>query len=1299
MLKNTILGLFTLSSFLLTGCGLENSSDSPTTSYTSGTFVDSAVIGLDYECSSGDTGATDNDGTYTCPSGDTVIFILGGFTLGPVTASIVPVTPLTIYPTNPEASLNLAQLLQTLDNDGNATNGIDLSPTKVALLDDITIDFEDENFDNNISTILGETIVSEEDAQAHLDETLSGLGVPVFTSDNNVTVAENQTSAITLVATDNDTIAYSISGTDASSFTVGSSSGEVTFNTAPDYETKSSYTFLATATDDTGNASSQTVVITILDIDEVDTTAPTITILGDNPATYEASYSSYTDAGATVSDNVDSNVSIITSGSVISNTVGTYTITYSATDSAGNTATESREVNVVDTTAPTITIQGDNPASLEVGETYTDAGAKAHSPNKEGPDTVTITSNTVDTSTVGTYEVVYSSTDDYNNTATATRVVNVTSAIDTTAPVFTSSTSQIAESGATYATTLVATDDNTITYSIVDTSQNNNSDLTVDSSTGEVTFANSNDYEGAFPYSFIAYATDVEGNEANQTVTIELGDLTAPEFTSDTTVSVYENQTSAITLVATDSDESGVTYNISDTDNFEVNSSTGVVTFITAPVYTDGLSYSFTATATDSSENEVSEDILISILDSLIDGLVTLDTTSVRVDVTDSNVTDYTLIYSTDIDCNASNYYSCANAQTKNSGALSRSTTSGYMWLKNGDEISEKVNIENIRFPRIKDHKVVSYNDKLWLYMGVDEDSNKNEAVWSSTNGADWVQEANTTAFGARQNAEVVNFNDKLWLIGGSNDDENTDDYSKDIYSSSDGITWSLEANTTSFLARERFSATVFDDKIWLTGGGDWNLYEGLNDVWYSSDGINWTEATSSADFPIRYDTTLTTHDSKMWVIGGYSDTSNLSDVWSSIDGITWTEEVSIASFASSDNGYDGRYGHQTVSFNDKLYVISGFAGNSTSIVNDVWSSSDGVSWTLENNNTSFNHREYFQVVEHSSELYLIGGEEKEDHEYSNDVFSSSDAITWSRETTAKLPEQTDASSVVFNGKIWVVGGSKERGGYSDDVWSSEDGINWTQETNSAAFGDRIYHKVLAYDDKLWLIAGKKDSVYMNDIWSSEDGITWTEVTSSANFSARTSFSAVVSNGLMLVVGGYDNTKLNDVWSSSDGETWTQMSDGNFTARSGSSLVDFNSKLWMFGGGGTSNTYNDILTSDDNGTTWTEEVADGAADFSQRSFSQVVLFDEVLYMIAGQDASYNKLKDVWSSTDGINWTEVTTNDAFSEVLSHNVVIHNSKMHLIGGDMTVSRPDYLSDVWSSSDGASWYTNESFNFVFE
>ena len=107
-----------------------------------------------------------------------------------------------------------------------------------------------------------------------------------------------------------------------------------------------------------------------------DNVPPVITVNGSNPATVELG-GTYTDAGATAMDAFHGSTPVTSSGNVDTSTVGSYTVTYTATDLDGNTATDTRTVNVVDTTAPVVTVTGDNPATVELGAEYTDAGATA----------------------------------------------------------------------------------------------------------------------------------------------------------------------------------------------------------------------------------------------------------------------------------------------------------------------------------------------------------------------------------------------------------------------------------------------------------------------------------------------------------------------------------------------------------------------------------------------------------------------------------------------------------------------------------------------------------------------------------------------------------------------------------------------------------------------------------------------------------------------------------------------------------------------------------------------------------
>ena len=83
-----------------------------------------------------------------------------------------------------------------------------------------------------------------------------------------------------------------------------------------------------------------------------DTTAPVITILGANPATVLVGLT-YTDAGATVTDDFDPSLTLNTVSTVNTAVAGTYTVTYSVEDDSGNDSTATRTVIVITPSAAT----------------------------------------------------------------------------------------------------------------------------------------------------------------------------------------------------------------------------------------------------------------------------------------------------------------------------------------------------------------------------------------------------------------------------------------------------------------------------------------------------------------------------------------------------------------------------------------------------------------------------------------------------------------------------------------------------------------------------------------------------------------------------------------------------------------------------------------------------------------------------------------------------------------------------------------------------------------------------------
>lgn len=210
-----------------------------------------------------------------------------------------------------------------------------------------------------------------------LARSISNLSPTDITLSGSGTIVENTvTGSIigTLTTTDadvSDTHSYSfVTGTgdtDNASFSLSGST--LTIKSSPDYETKTSYSVRIQTSDGNGGTFSKTFIITVLDLDEV---PPVISLTGSGAITLEVG-AMYIDAGATWNDNIDGTGNLVGTGSVNTSSTGSYTVSYDYTDTAGNVATQvTRIVNVVDTTAPVITLTGSGGVTVLKNGTYTD---------------------------------------------------------------------------------------------------------------------------------------------------------------------------------------------------------------------------------------------------------------------------------------------------------------------------------------------------------------------------------------------------------------------------------------------------------------------------------------------------------------------------------------------------------------------------------------------------------------------------------------------------------------------------------------------------------------------------------------------------------------------------------------------------------------------------------------------------------------------------------------------------------------------------------------------------------------
>lgn len=247
----------------------------------------------------------------------------------------------------------------------------------------------------------------------------------------------------------------------------------------------------------------------------VDTTRPVISLNGDANVTHEAG-DVYLDANASWSDTVDGNGDLNATGNVEISIPGVYTLFYNRTDVAGNSAFEvNRTVNVVDTTPPIITLNGDANVTHEAGTIYQDMNA-SWTDEVDNSGTINFT-GTIDGNTTGQYILSYNYTDAAGNIALeVNRTVNV---VDNTPPVV----QLIGASVITHEASTTYAEAGAVWSDFVD-SNDSNSSLGLNMS-GTV------DYSVPGNYTLVYSYTDGAGNEGNATRTIEVVDTIPPVLT------------------------------------------------------------------------------------------------------------------------------------------------------------------------------------------------------------------------------------------------------------------------------------------------------------------------------------------------------------------------------------------------------------------------------------------------------------------------------------------------------------------------------------------------------------------------------------------------------------------------------------------------------------------------------------------------------------------------------------------------------------------------------------------------
>lgn len=457
---------------------------------------------------------------------------------------------------------------------------------------------------------------------------------PVFSSGATARVGENQTSAYTAIAADDEgsVLTYSLSGTDAARFSIDANTGVVTFIAAPDHEAPADadgdnvYDIIVSASDG-ANTTDQAVAITVADRNDntpVFTSASAFTVDENQSAAFTAvatdadstatlTYAlSGTDAASFKIDAASGVVTFVTPPDyespgdqsfslVVTASDGVRSVDQNVTISVSNVdeapvftsaVTSSVEENQLgayiasatdpDLTNPTYSISGGADAALFSIDSVTGEVTFRAAPDAELPD---------DAGGNNVYDIIVRASDGTTDVDQAV-AITVTDVNDNT-PVFSSAATASVVEGTLTAYDANASDadaSDTLAYSLSGTDAGL---FNIDSSTGVVTFTVAPDFEapgdagGNNIYDIVVTASDGT-NTADRSVAITVtdGNENAPVITSPASASVAENTTAAYTVTATDVDLDTITYSIiggSDASRFTINASTGAVSFVSAP--------------------------------------------------------------------------------------------------------------------------------------------------------------------------------------------------------------------------------------------------------------------------------------------------------------------------------------------------------------------------------------------------------------------------------------------------------------------------------------------------------------------------------------------------------------------------------------------------------------------------------------------------------------------------------------------------------------------------------------------
>jgi len=196
----------------------------------------------------------------------------------------------------------------------------------------------------------------------------------------------------------------------------------------------------------------------------------------------------------------------------------------------------------------------------------------------------------------------------------------------------------------------------------------------------------------------------------------------------------------------------------------------------------------------------------------------------------------------------------------------------------------------------------------------------------------------------------------------------------------------------------------------------------------------------------------------------------------------------------------------------------------------------------------------YMGYTIYDNRMWVFGGRASDcDGDHSAVERSDTTGMNW--EHVGFLPDYySELGACTYDNLMWIMGGVQCFYGIKtrrNDVWYSSNGTTWTQATANAAWADRNGHSVIVFNGKMWVIGGEttlvespESSLPLNDVWYSVNGSTWTQATGNAAWKGRKGHSSFIFEDKIFIASGQDGDNLlSDMWFSEDGSNWYRVYD------------------------------------------------------------------------------------------------------------------------------------------------------------